>query len=150
MTTLVLTPQEKTSSLSPSDYKDCCEKRGLNPDWVKANCFSLDIKEASEFLHYKAKSPGILIKGSNGQSQFRPNKPWSNKQGQKAPKYRTPFGDEYDALLPSHPTDPTFWLDIPALKERCYKINGIPIIVLAEEGLRLFAFAATTSHHSQF
>ncbi|MDJ0535766.1 MAG: hypothetical protein QNJ70_25305, partial [Xenococcaceae cyanobacterium MO_207.B15] len=80
MKTILVTPENSTSSLSPQDYKHCCEHRGLNPDWVKANCFSLDIPSASEFLHYRAKSPGILIKGSNGQSQFRPNKAWSNKQ----------------------------------------------------------------------
>ncbi len=142
MTTVVIEPQQTTVNLSPSDYKHCCEDRGLNPDWIKANCFSLDIPSASEFLHYQAKSPGILIKGSNGQSQFRPNKAWSSKQGQKAPKYRTPLGDQYDALLPSHPTDPNFWLDIPALKERCYQINGIPIIVLAEGGFKAIALCS--------
>ncbi len=136
MKTVVIEAEQTTVNLSPQDYKHCCEHRGLNPDWIKANCFSLDIPSASEFLHYRAKSRGILIKGSNGQSQFRPNKAWSSKQGQKAPKYRTPLGDQYDALLPTHPTDPTFWLDIPALKERCYKINGIPIIVLAEGGFK--------------
>ncbi|MDJ0536927.1 MAG: DUF3854 domain-containing protein, partial [Xenococcaceae cyanobacterium MO_207.B15] len=62
--------------------------------------------------------------------------------GQKAPKYRTPLGDQYDALLPTHPTDPTFWLDIPALKERCYQINGIPIIVLAEGGFKAIALCS--------
>ena len=80
MKTVVAEPQQTTVNLSPSDYKHCCSDRGLNPDWVKANCFSLDITEASEFLHYQAKSRGILIKGSNGQSQFRPNKAWSSKQ----------------------------------------------------------------------
>ncbi len=142
MKTVVIEPEQTTVNLSPQDYKHCCSDRGLNPDWVKANCFSLDIPSASEFLHYQAKSRGILIKGSNGQSQFRPNKAWSNKQGQKAPKYRTPLGDQYDALLPSHPTDPTFWIDIPALKERCYKINGIPIIVLAEGGFKAIALCS--------
>ena len=47
--------------LSPSHHRHCCEERGLNSDWIKASCESADIKEASEYLHYKAKSPGILI-----------------------------------------------------------------------------------------
>ncbi len=42
MTTVVIEPQQTTVNLSPQDYKHCCEHRGLNPDWIKANCFSLD------------------------------------------------------------------------------------------------------------
>ena len=132
MTTTVASRKESTALLSPQHHRQCCEQRGLNPDWIKASCKSLDIKQASDYLHYQAKSGGILIKGANGQYQLRPDQPWSHKKGQKAPKYRTAAGDEYDALLPIHPTDPTFWIDIPALKERCYKINGIPMIVLTE------------------
>ena len=114
-------------------------KRGLNPDWVKANCSSINITEATELLHYSAKSPGILIKGEAGQSQFKPDKPWADKQGKKAPKYRTAGGDEYDALLPNHPTDPNYWLDLEKLKQRCYQINGHPLLLITEGGFKAIA-----------
>ena len=104
MTTTVASRKESTAKLSPQHHYHCCEQRGLNPDWIKASCESLDIKQASDYLHYQAKSGGILIKGANGQYQLRPDQPWSHKKGQKAPKYRTAAGDEYDALLPIHPT----------------------------------------------
>jgi putative DNA primase/helicase len=110
----------RANRLNKKNAEELLIKRVLNPDWVIANCRSIDISEALEFLGYTAKSPGILIEGANGQSQFKPNQPWASKQGQKAPKYRTPLGDEYDALLPKHPTDPNYWLDIKKLKERCY------------------------------
>ena len=90
-------------------------------------------------MGYTAKSPGILIKGANGQYQFKPDKPWSDKQGKKAPKYRTPAGDEYDALLPKHPTDPNYWLDKEKLKQRCYQINGHPMLVITEGGFKAIA-----------
>ncbi len=128
--------------LSPSHHRHCCEERGLNEEWIKASCESADIKEASEYLHYQAKSPGILIKGANGQYQFRPDKPWAHKRGQKAPKYRTAAGDEYDALLPAHPTEPNYWLDIEALKQRCYQINGRPYLIVTEGGFKAIALCS--------
>jgi putative DNA primase/helicase len=114
--------------LNDKHFAHCCgsdlqkKQRGLNPDWVAANCHSVDIKEATQLLCYPARSGGILIKGANGQYQFRPDQPWSDKQGKKAPKYRTAAGDEYDALLPAHPTDSHYWLNLEALKELCYKV----------------------------
>lgn len=114
--------------LTDKHFAHCCgsdlnkKQRGLNPDWIAANCHSVDIKEATQLLYYPARSGGILIKGANGQYQFRPDQPWSDKQGEKAPKYRTAAGDEYDALLPTHPTDSHYWLNLEALKELCYKV----------------------------
>ncbi|MDJ0727815.1 MAG: DUF3854 domain-containing protein [Prochloraceae cyanobacterium] len=128
----------KGKKLTQKHYKHCCgndiakKQRGLNPEWIKANCYSADIKEASELLYYEAKSPGIIIVGQNGQYQFKPNKPWANKQGKKAPKYRTAYGDEYDALLPNHPTDPNFWSNLEELKKHCYIIDGRPYILITE------------------
>ncbi|MGK7935457.1 MAG: DUF3854 domain-containing protein, partial [Xenococcaceae cyanobacterium] len=115
---------------------ECCIKRGLDRSWIEAGCSSLNIPEASQVLYYQAKSPGILITGANGQYQFRPDKPWADKQGKKAPKYRTASGDEYDALLPIHPTDPNYWNNLPQLKEHCYKINGHPLLLLTEGGFK--------------
>ena len=114
--------------LTDKHYTHCCgsdlnkKQRGLNPDWIAANCHSVDIKEATQLLYYPARSGGILIKGANGQYQFRPDQPWSEKQGEKAPKYRTAAGDEYDVLLPAHPTDSYYWLNLEALKKLCYKV----------------------------
>ena len=80
-----------------------------------------------------------MIEGANGQYQYRPDQPWADKQGKKAPKYRTAAGDEYDALLPKHPTDPNYWLDTSKLKERCYQINGHPMLLVTEGGFKAIA-----------
>ena len=122
--------------LNNKHIKECCQKRGLNREWIEASCRSIDIKEATELLRYTAKSSGIIIEGANGQYQFKPDKPWANKQGKKAPKYRTAAGDEYDAILPQHPTNPNYWLDIEKLKQRCYQINGHPMILVTEGGFK--------------
>ena len=125
-------------TLNYKHYLECCgndiskKQRGLDPKWVQVNCYSADIKEASEMLHYQAKSPGIIIVGQNGQSQFKPDKPWSEKQGKKAPKYRTATGVEYNALLPKHPDDPSFWNNLEKVKNCCHRINGHPYIVVTE------------------
>ncbi|MDY7023611.1 MAG: DUF3854 domain-containing protein, partial [Cyanobacteriota bacterium] len=141
-------PSSQTSSSTASnrltalDYRHCCgqdiskKERGLNPDWTIANCYSATIPEASQLLKYPAKSPCIVIEGSNGQYQLRPNRPWADKQGKKAPKYRTATGDEYDALLPAHPNDKYYWTNIDALKQRCYQIDGHPYILITEGGFK--------------
>ena len=64
-----------TNRLNNKHLEECCHKRALNPDWAKASCSSINQKQASEFLRYSAKSSGILIKGANGQSQFKPDQP---------------------------------------------------------------------------
>ncbi|MEY2831042.1 MAG: hypothetical protein RLZZ574_300, partial [Cyanobacteriota bacterium] len=122
--------------LNQKHSQECFMKRGLNPDWCLASCYSIDQKQATELLRYSAKSSGILITAANGQDQFKPDKPWANKQGKKAPKYRTALGDEYDALLPNHPTDPNYWLDLEKLKQRCYQINGHPMLLVTEGGFK--------------
>ncbi|MGB5712159.1 MAG: DUF3854 domain-containing protein, partial [Waterburya sp.] len=131
--------KENSSHLLNKHIKECCIKRGLDRHWIEAGCSSLTIAEASQELHYTAKSPGILIEGANGQYQFKPDKPWADKQGKKAPKYRTAAGDEYDALLPNHPTDPYYWTDLAKLKERCYKINDHPLLLVTEGGFKAIA-----------
>ncbi|MES1026588.1 DUF3854 domain-containing protein, partial [Gloeocapsa sp. BRSZ] len=73
----------------------------------------------------------IWLKGCNHQSQFKPDKPWKKEGDKKAAKYRSPLG-EYDAMLPTHPTDPHYWDDLEALKSKAYKINGHPCLVLTE------------------
>ena len=129
----------KVNRLNQKNAEELFIKRGLNPDWVKASCSSINIAEATELLNYSAKSPGVLIEGANGQSQFKPDKPWADKQGKKAPKYRTAADDEYDAILPKHPNDPNYWLDINSLKERCYQINGHPMLLITEGGFKAIA-----------
>ena len=94
-------------------------------------------------LGYPAKSGGIGIEGWNGQFQLRPDKPWGSR-GKKAPKYRTARGEEYTALLPFHPTDKTYWLDTEALKERCYSINGHPMLVVTEGGFKAIALCSNS------
>ncbi len=136
--------EKSANRLNHQDFEHCCQKRGLNADWIIASCSSVSIKEASELLGYTAKSPGILIQGANGQYQFRPNKPWSSKQGKKAPKYRTAAGDEYDALLPQHPTDKFYWNNIEKLKQDCYQIDGHPMLLVTEGG---FKAISTCSHN---
>jgi putative DNA primase/helicase len=131
--------------LSDKHFAHCCgddkskKERGLNPEWIAANCYSVTEQKATELLAYKAKSPGIIIHGANGQYQFRPDRPWSDKQGKKAPKYRTAAGDEYDALLPAHPTDKYYWLDKEALKQRCWHIDGHPCLLVTEGGFKALA-----------
>lgn len=128
--------------LTDKHYTHCCgsdihqKQRGLDPDWIAANCYSADTKEASQLLRYPARSGGIIISGANGQYQFRPDKPWSDKQDKKAAKYRTAKGDEYDALLPAHPTDPYYWLNLEALKKLCWHIDGHPYLILTEGGFK--------------
>ncbi len=128
--------QTNSSDLLNKHIHECCIKRGLDRRWIEAGCSSLTIPQASEYLHYQAKSPGILIKGANGQYQVKPDKPWADRQGKKAPRYRTAYGDEYDALLPKHPTEPYYWTDLEALKQRCYKINGHPVLIITEGGFK--------------
>jgi putative DNA primase/helicase len=131
--------------LGDKHYRHCCgsdksqKERGLNPDWIQANCYSVTESEATELLAYKAKSPGIIIQGANGQYQFRPDRPWSDKQGKKAPKYRTAAGDEYDALLPAHPTDKHYWLNLEQLKQHCWHIDGHPCLLVTEGGFKAIA-----------
>ena len=137
------TIREDSSQLLNKHIQEYCVKRGLDRDWIEASCSSLTTTEATDKLYYTAKSAGILIEGANGQYQYRPDQPWADKQGKKAPKYRTAAGDEYDALLPKHPTDPTYWLDTEKLKERCYQINGHPMLLVTEGA---FKAIATCSH----
>jgi len=124
--------QAQTSNrLNDRHYTELTSKRGLAPDWVSANCYSVDIKQATEALAYRAQSAGILLQGMGWQMQFKPDKPWKADGDKKAPKYRSPLGD-YDAMLPSHPTDRIFWSDLEALKRHCLQIDGRPYIVITE------------------
>ncbi len=143
-------PTECTVKISAQHHQQCCgtdvskKERGLNPEWIQANCRTVNVAEATEMLGYPARSEGIAIEGANGQFQLRPDKPWGGKPGQKAPKYRTAIGDEYTALLPKHPTDKTYWLDIEALKQRCYSINGTPMLVVTEGGFKAISLCSNS------
>ncbi|MBE9081016.1 DUF3854 domain-containing protein [Tolypothrix sp. LEGE 11397] len=95
----------------------------------------MDVKEAGERLGYTAKSAGIWLEGYNGFGQFRPNKPWKDeddKEGKKAPKYRTATKEDYDAMLPHNPHNSRYWADLEALKQLCWSINGYPCLGITE------------------
>ena len=115
MNTLIL-PQKKKKNLNSSHYEEIVRTRGLDIDWTLANCTTIDEAEATEALGYRAKSPGILLKGVGIQVQFKPDKPWVSKERKKKPKYRTPSG-EYDVILPNHPDEPFYWFDPKRLKQ---------------------------------
>lgn len=125
--------------LTDRHYKECVTKRGLCPEWIAANCRSMDIKEASVRLGYTAQSAGIWLEGVNGFGQYRPNQPWKSADEKKAPKYRTATREEYDAMLPRHPDNPRYWSDLEALKAHCYNINGHPCLVATEGLLKAIA-----------
>jgi len=139
-------------ALNSKHYRQLVEIRKLPADWVLANCKSISTEEATEQLGCPAKSPGILLQGTGWQQQFRPDKPWLSEQDKqqkqggraKAPKYRTPkqYENDYDAILPSHPTDKNYWTDLEALKERCWKVDGKPFILLPEGVFKAIAGCA--------
>jgi putative DNA primase/helicase len=123
---------DSSHNLSPSDIKDITERRGIDMKWAIANCRRVSDRGAELYLGYPSKSPGILFVGNGTQSQFRPDEPWAGADG-KRPKYRTPTSSEigYDAFLPKHPTSARYW-DVELLKQHCWKIDGIPFIILTE------------------
>jgi putative DNA primase/helicase len=106
--------------------------------WAVANCKSFEIENATLMLRYEAKSAGIMLMSDDyGQCQFRPDEPWTSKDGKK-PKYRTPK-DEYDAFLAKHPEIEGYWKDLDALKARCFTIDGKPYLLLTEGGFKAIA-----------
>lgn len=127
--TEIIAPQAK--QLTAQHYKECTEKRGLSPQWVIANCSSVLANYATQYLGYKALSDGLWLKGCNHQIQYKPDQPWKAEGDKKAAKYRSPFGN-YDAMLPTHPTEAHYWNDNEALKQKAYKIDGHPCLVLTE------------------
>lgn len=129
--TAQVAPAREASQLTARHYSECVEKRGLNPQWVLANCLSVIANYATQYLGYTAYSDGIWLRGCNHQSQFKPDKPWKKEGDKKAAKYRSPMG-EYDAMLPTHPSDPHYWDDIEALKQKAYLVDGHPCLVLGE------------------
>jgi putative DNA primase/helicase len=125
--------QDENSHLWTNHRIELIEDRGLPQDWVEANCSSIDDQGASEILCYRAKSAGILLEGATRQIQFKPNKPWRYPHETKAAKYRTPKSSwGYDAMLPNHPDDPTFWDDMEALKKEAFTLRGIPFLIVTE------------------
>lgn len=137
------TVQDKSSHLSPNHQIELIEDRALPQDWVEANCTSVDEQEASEALGYRAKSAGILLEGATRQIQFKPNRPWKYPNEKKAAKYRTPKSDwGYDVMLPTHPTNPTFWDDMEALKKEAFMLRGHPFLVITEGFFKAIAGTA--------
>ena len=128
---MTISQQTTQNRLNARHYQECIEKRGLDLQWILANCYSAEANQATQYLGYIAQSDGIWLKGCNHQIQFKPDKPWKAEGGKKAPKYRSQMG-EYDAMLPTHPTDPHYWDDIEALKQEAYKVDGHPCLVITE------------------
>lgn len=138
---LETTVQQATKSdrrLNDRHYTELVQRRGLAPDWIARNCSSVSADQARDTLGYRSHSAGIMLQGDGWQMQFKPDKPWKGDGDKKAPKYRSPLGD-YDAMLPSHPTDKTYWHDLEALKPRCIQIKENPFIVLTEGFLKAIA-----------
>lgn len=136
-----IAPQTIQESLNTQHYQECVERRGLDREWVLANCRSVTANEATQKLGYTAKSDGIWLEGCNHQSQYKPDKAWKSEGDKKAPKYRSPLG-EYDAMLPNHPTDSHYWNDIEALKQRAFQIDGHPCLKLTEGFFKSLASCA--------
>lgn len=121
-----------TTALNVQHYDECVDNRGLNAQWVAANSRSVAANDATQRLGYTAKSDGMWLEGCNHQSQYKPDKPWKTEGDKgKAPKYRSQTG-EYDAMLPTHPTDPHYWNDTEALKAKAFNIDGHPCLVVTE------------------
>lgn len=131
-TTVERASQGIGNRLTDKHFQECVTKRGLDPEWIAVNCRSMTISEASERLGYPAKSDGIWLEGFNGFGQFRPNKPWKGNGQKKAPKYRTATGEEYDAMLPRHPTNKEYWTDLLELRKIAWIIDGVPCLVITE------------------
>jgi putative DNA primase/helicase len=120
-------------------HEEHIAQRGLLNAWARATCRSISAEEASLVLGYTAKSGGILIEGDSLQSQFKPDKPWKYDNQKVGPKYRTPATDHgYDAILPAHPTDKSYW-ELENLKKVCYQINGHPCLLITEGGFKAIA-----------
>jgi putative DNA primase/helicase len=117
--------------LNDQHRHECIQTRGLDPNWIEANCRSVTSQEATQYLGYPAKSAGILLESHGLQMQFKPDRPWKKEGEKKAPKYRSPLGD-YDVMLVQDPKAPDRWLNIEELKSLCYHIDGHPCLVLTE------------------
>ena len=114
-------------SLISKHYKECVDKRGLDPHWILANCYSITKEKASEKLGYKVYSDGIWLEGSNGVGSFKPDT-YKGKCKYLNSKV------EYDIIFPTDPNNPDLWEEMEALKEKCIQINNHPC-VLATEGV---------------
>lgn len=129
----------KSASLNNIHLKELTKKRGLTLEWVEVNCRSVDAREATSLLGYKAQSGGIWLEGANYQGQFKPDSPWKGPDEKKAAKYRSVSDIKYDAILPKHPTNPHYWQDLEALKSICYHINGHPCLLISEGPFKAIA-----------
>ncbi len=64
-----------SKELNSKHHQQCCgtdvskKQRGLNREWIEANCSSVDIKKATEMLRYPARSGGIVIASPNGKTR---------------------------------------------------------------------------------
>lgn len=134
--------QGERATVTSGHYRELIEKRGLQIEWVLANCRSITAHQATDLLGYQAKSDGLLLQGDGWQIQFKPDKPWKSQEDKKPAKYRSPLGD-YDAILPSHPGIKDYWNNLEALKERCWKIDGKPFLLITEG---LFKAIAASAH----
>lgn len=124
---------QSVNRLIDKDYAEAVTKRGLNPEWILANCRTMERQEAAERIRSK-KCPygGIWLEGANGYGQFRPRKEFIPEGEKNARKYITAYGEEYDAMLPNNPHNPHYWDDIELLKAQAYNIDGHPCLVVTE------------------
>lgn len=55
-----VTQKAAQSRLNDQHRHECIQKRGLDPDWIEANCRSVTSQEATQWLGFPATSAGIL------------------------------------------------------------------------------------------
>lgn len=155
MTTKTTAAPAQNTTLCSKHYEELIQKRGLNPDWVRANCRSVSMAEATEAIGYSSKSAGLIIQGTGWQVQFKPDKLWISDSAsaaakadrdkeagrKKAPRYRSPkeYEGDYDAILPSHPDIKDYWHNLEALKARCWQEDEKPYIVITEGAFKAIA-----------
>ncbi|VXD18762.1 VapE domain-containing protein [Planktothrix paucivesiculata] len=127
---------KKNTRLTVTHWDYLVTERGLPFDWVIDNCESMTAETATGYLGYAPPSNGIMIRSSNGQWQFKPDSPKVTTKDdgtKKVLKYLTPREDQgYDAMLLTHPDYSDYWTNLDKLKERAYKINGVPCIAITE------------------
>jgi hypothetical protein len=124
-------------NLQAEVHKEWVEKRGANPEWVKANISWISKKEAEERLGYDPLHDGHWIEGAIGIGQFRPKEPFTNKDGQEA-KYITRKAElgGVDIIAPSYPHDPEFWGSEQKIKQKAIYKDGVPCVGVTEGGFK--------------
>ncbi len=122
----------KIYHLEKHHEKELYEKRKLDPRWCEVNCQSINKRRAKDYLGFGIPYDGIWLEGANYQGQYKPNRIWKKEGEKRGRKYITPFGEDYDIMLPIHPDNMYYWDNLEDVKEDCYVIDGRPCILITE------------------